>query len=99
MFWFDYKLCQVCSIKLDTKVKALVMKEARFSKELESKDKRIANILERVKALEQDKAAAVKEAAVAREKLRTIEAERAELVKINEALQAERESLMVDVSV
>merc|ERR1711953_1261136 len=64
------KKLQVCSIKLDTKVKALVMKEARFSKDLEMKDKRIANILERVKTLEQDK---VQAAVVAREKLRSLE--------------------------
>merc|ERR1712141_779983 len=90
------KKLQVCSIKLDTKVKALVMKEARFSKDLEMKDKRIANILERVKTLEQDK---VQAAVVAREKLRSLEAERDKLLQINDKLQLEKESLMVEVSV
>ena len=83
---------QVCSIKLDTKVKALVMKEARFTKDLETKEKRISNIVERVKTLEQEKAAALKQ-------LRNVEAERTRLLQINDKLQAEKESLMVDVSV
>ena len=72
------------------------MKEARFSKDLEMKDKRIANILERVKTLEQDK---VQAAVVAREKLRSLEAERDKLLQINDKLQLEKESLMVEVSV
>ena len=59
------------------------MKEARFSKDLEMKDKRIANILERVKTLEQDK---VQAAVVAREKLRSLEAERDKLLQINDKL-------------
>ena len=83
---------QVCSIKLDTKVKALVMKEARFTKDLETKERRISNIVERVKTLEQEKAAALKQ-------LRNVEAERTRLLQINDKLQAEKESLMVDVSV
>ena len=68
------------------------MKEARFAKDLETKEKRLANIVERVKTLGEEKAAALK-------KLRTVEAERDQLIQINAGLQAEKESLMVDVSV
>ena len=80
-------------------MKALAMKEARFNKDLEMKEKRIANMAERVKTLEEDKTAALKEAAVAREEVRSVEAERAELLSRNEKLQAENEILMVNVSV
>ena len=80
-------------------MKALVMKEARYNQDLEMKDKRIANFAERVKTLERDKTAALKEAAMAREEVRSLKTERDELVNINEKLQAENERLMVNVSV
>ena len=86
-------------MKLDTKVKAVAMKEARFTRDLEMKDKRISMLMERTKTLQEDKSAALKETAVTREKLRQMEAERDRLVEITETLQAEKESLMVDVSV
>ena len=75
------------------------MEEARFKKDLEMKEKRFAKMAERVKTLEQDKTAALKEAAVAREEVRTVEAEREELLNRNEKLEAENESLMVNISV
>ena len=75
------------------------MKEARFKKDLEMKEKKIANMAEKVKTLEQGKTAALREAAVAREEVRRVEAEREELLNRNEKLQAENESLMVNISV
>ena len=80
-------------------MKALAMKEARFKKDLEMKEKKIANMAEKVKTLEQGKTAALREAAVAREEVRRVEAEREELLNRNEKLQAENESLMVNISV
>ena len=89
----------MCSITLETKVKALLTKEERFNKDLGTKDRRIASMLERTKTLEQEKAAALREAALARNNLRALEEERIQLISINNKLQEEKESLMLDVSV
>ena len=91
--------CQVYSSSLETKVKALVTKEGRFKKDLETKDKRIELILSRVKKLEQEKTAAVREMMISRQRLSVVRTERDNLLSINERLSAEKESLMMDVAV